>query len=106
MVRLQQEIDELKTAADNRRLEKKAEELRAQQRKSVAGVVGTGRVLTDVKEMLEHGEFTEWVATTCGRSHATTLRYRPRKNIAPCQKGNEMTLPMAARLVRLTCKTP
>jgi hypothetical protein len=61
---------------DNKTLDKKLAELLAFQRKTVSGVVGTGRVLTEVKEQLDHGEFTAWLKDNCGWSHATTLRYR------------------------------
>jgi Protein of unknown function (DUF3102) len=61
---------------DNKSLDKKLAELLAFQRRTISGVVGTGRVLTEIKEQLDHGEFTAWLKQNCGWSHATTLRYR------------------------------
>jgi hypothetical protein len=62
--------------ADNKDLEKKLAELMAFQRRTISGVVGTGKILTEIKEQLDHGEFTAWIKENCGWSHATTLRYR------------------------------
>jgi Protein of unknown function (DUF3102) len=61
---------------DNRYKESKAAELLTHQGKTTAGIIGMGRVLTEVKAALPHGEYTEWMRTHFRFSNATSLRYR------------------------------
>jgi hypothetical protein len=62
--------------ASNYALELIAQNILLEQRKTISGVVGTGRLLADALDQCEHGEFMKWAAKNCPWSHATTLRYR------------------------------
>jgi hypothetical protein len=66
----------LMLATDNRSLDKKVEQLLACQRKTISGVVGTGKILNEVRELLEHGEYQDWLENNCPWSASTSLRYR------------------------------
>jgi hypothetical protein len=61
---------------DNKYKETKAAELLTHHGKTTAGIIGMGRVLTEVKEALPHGEYTEWMSRNFKFSNATSLRYR------------------------------
>jgi Protein of unknown function (DUF3102) len=61
---------------DNKYKDTKAAELMTHQAKTTAGIIGMGRVLTEVKEALPHGEYTEWMKKHFPFSNATSLNYR------------------------------
>jgi hypothetical protein len=61
---------------DNKYKETKAAELLTHHAKTTAGIVGMGKVLTEVKATLPHGEYTEWMRKHFRFSNATSLRYR------------------------------
>jgi Protein of unknown function (DUF3102) len=61
---------------DNKYKESKAAELLMNHGKTTAGIIGMGRVLTEVKEALPHGEFTEWLKRYCPIANTTSLNYR------------------------------
>jgi hypothetical protein len=61
---------------DNKYKETKAAELMTHHDKTISGIIGMGRILTEVKEALPHGEYTAWMRQHCRFSNATSLRYR------------------------------
>jgi hypothetical protein len=61
---------------DNQYKETKAAELLTHHAKTTAGIIGKGHVLTEMKEALPHGEFTEWMSKYCRIKSSTSLRYR------------------------------
>jgi hypothetical protein len=61
---------------DNKYKETKAAELLAHHRNTTSGIIGMGRILTEVKKTLSHGEYTEWMRKHFRFSNATSLRYR------------------------------
>jgi hypothetical protein len=61
---------------DNKYKETKAAELLTHHGKTTAGIIGMGRVLTEVKAALPRGEYTEWMSKNFKFSNATSLRYR------------------------------
>jgi hypothetical protein len=61
---------------DNQYKETKAAELLTHHAKTTAGIIGKGHVLTEMKEALPHGEFTEWMSEYCRIKSSTSLRYR------------------------------
>jgi hypothetical protein len=61
---------------DNKYKETKAAELLTHHAQTTDGIIGMGRILTEVKETLPHGEYTEWMRKHFRFSNATSLRYR------------------------------
>jgi hypothetical protein len=66
----------LPTKHHNNFKEIKAAELLSQHAKTTEGAIGMGRVLTEMKKALPHGEYTDWLWKHTRFSSTTSLRLR------------------------------
>jgi hypothetical protein len=63
-------------SAKNTSLEKIATQIKVLEKKSIANIVEIGRLLTQVRDQLEHGQFGSWLQDNFSWSLRTSARYR------------------------------
>lgn len=67
---------EVSRKGDNKRLTAIVGQIKALEKRTIAHVVDIGRLLEQASELIESGEYMDWLKANFGWSHSTSLRYR------------------------------